>query len=108
MIIRANQGNLPPLLRFYANLPLGDKVGHGLLMGTLSFLVNWAWQGQCWRWRSWPIPKGSVVVLAIVTLEELSQGFIPSRSLSWSDWFADLGGIVLGGWLAVRLTRSRP
>ncbi|MEO1586527.1 MAG: VanZ family protein, partial [Bacteroidota bacterium] len=43
---------------------------------------------------------GTTLVLIVVTLEELSQGFVPTRNLSFQDWVADFLGIVLAGRLA--------
>lgn len=112
IVFRANQSDIPEIFRFYKRLPLGDKLGHGGLMGTLSFLVNWAWQGKVWKLRlgdrAVPLLRGSVVVLTVVSLEEISQAWIPARTLSWSDWIADVIGITVGGWLAQRFLHRKP
>jgi VanZ family protein len=39
-------------------------------------------------------------------MEELSQAFVPGRSLSLTDWLANLAGVGLGGALAWRLARA--
>jgi polysaccharide biosynthesis protein VpsQ len=113
MTLQANQKALPPLAVWVTTLPMGDTVGHFLSMGMLSFLTQWAWgapvifdRGK--GGRSWEIPNLSLVVLVLVTLEELSQGMIPSRTLSWSDWIADVVGIGLGGWYALALNHRHP
>lgn len=95
----ADQGALPELLKRIHDLPGGDKLGHFGLMGTMALLADLAFRG---RWRG--LPAGSVTVLVIVTLEELSQLWFPQRSFSLSDLAADYAGIVCGAWLAGRLT----
>ena len=74
-----------------------DKLGHLLLLGTLSLLAV-AFFGRA-RWR--------LVVLALgllSTLEELSQAWFPARTLDGWDLAANLIGITLGG-LAAASTR---
>jgi VanZ family protein len=42
------------------------------------------------------ITKTTFVLLVIITLEEISQAFIPSRSLDPIDWLADMLGLACG------------
>jgi hypothetical protein len=46
----------------------------------------------------WPVPRwGIVLILAVYGgMTEIIQGFMPSRTPEWMDWFQDLGGIVAG------------
>lgn len=101
----ANTAALPPVLFFIYMFPMGDKIAHMLLMGTMSFLVNYALTGRTTPIANRPVLIGSLWVLGIVTLEELTQAFNPHRSFSLGDWLFDLIGIVVGGWLAVQLCR---
>ena len=87
-------------------LPYGDKVGHFLLMGLLAFVVNLSL--KCKRWRIFGLRflAGSVIVLALVLIEELSQLFIRYRTFDWFDLLADGIGIFLFGRLAAYLSRK--
>lgn len=88
------------LLGFIKNIPYGDKIGHLVLMGVFSFLVNLmlgARSFQIWKIR---YLLGSLIVLIIVTLEEVSQIFIRGRSFDLTDLAADYLGIFLFGELA--------
>ena len=58
-------------------IPLGDKLGHFVLMGTLAFLLNSALKGR----RIRPgVQLGGVIVAVFVVAEEISQRWLPWRS----------------------------
>jgi polysaccharide biosynthesis protein VpsQ len=80
------------------HIPGGDKTGHFVLMGTLSFLVNMSLGAA--RLGSTRLLTGSVAVAAVVTLEEFSQLALAARGFSLLDLAANYAGIVCGGWLA--------
>jgi len=74
-----------------------DKVGHFFLMGTLAWCANHAL-----GWKKLPLGPlsffaGSVGVLILVSLEEFSQYWIPTRTCEWKDLLADVLGIFLIG-----------
>lgn len=109
IVIAADRGQLPHSIKALYKFPGGDKVGHFVLMGLLAFFVNMALPlrpaGKPWR----NLLIGSFVILVVVTIEELSQGFFTTRSLSWSDWISSCAGIVCfsyAAWL-LRLRRLR-
>jgi hypothetical protein len=107
IVIAADQGEIPPFIKSLYRFPGGDKLGHFLLMGLLSFFVNMALplRPADKPWRSLLI--GSGVVLLVVTIEELSQGLSSNRTLSWSDWICSCAGIVCFGYAAWRLRLRR-
>lgn len=98
------------IYRMVRMVPYGDKIGHFFFMGTLAFGINLSIKNKTISLFGKKILKGSLIVFVIVTLEELSQGLLPHRTLSWQDWAADTLGILQGSFLAVaqidRLTRS--
>lgn len=100
IVIIANLGLGSEYFPFIYNVPGLDKVGHFFLMGTLSFLVNFILKAKKINILSLDILIGSLVVIVVVTLEELSQLFLIYRAFSWLDLLFDLGGIFLGGRLA--------
>jgi len=105
LVISADMGTCARWFgRFYL-YPGGDKVGHFLMMGTLSLLVNLAMGGRLTRIKGLSIPSGILWVWPPVFLEECSQYFFSLRNCSVLDLMADTAGIVLGGLLAVWLSR---
>lgn len=89
--------------RFFAFLryiPYGDKVGHFCLMGMFAFLLNLALKAKTVRvWRVEYL-LGSLIVAAIVTIEEFSQIYISGRTFDWDDLFFDFAGIIVFGEIA--------
>ena len=55
-----------------------------------------------WNRRSWVIYQWKLRVFSdgLVSLEELSQGFIKGRTLDFYDWLADLAGLAIGQFVA--------
>jgi VanZ family protein len=107
IVFLADQQRYQPLFRRVRELPYGDKLGHLLLMGMLSFLLNLTL--SC-RWmRVWKIEllKGSLIVAVIVTLEEFSQIFVKYRTFDLGDLFFDYVGIFFFGMFAYLLTRRK-
>ena len=78
----------------------GDKLGHFLLMGLFSYLVNVSLRSRILTLRSQPLLLGSVIVYLAVTLEEFSQICLRHRSFDLLDLFCDYAGIWLFGRVA--------
>ena len=91
-------------------IPGGDKLGHFLLMGLLSFLLNVSLDCRTLRVFGRTLLTGSLVACVAVTLEELSQLFVRYRTFDFADLLFDYGGIWVFGRLALRLKirRGRP
>ena len=107
IVIVANLGLGPFLFPFVYYIPWGDKLGHFILMGILSFLVNLAMGASKVRIYSKYILKGSLLVLVVVTLEEFTQLFLKFRGFSMIDLISDYAGIVAFGKLAEVVVRRR-
>ncbi|WP_417912543.1 VanZ family protein [Candidatus Electronema sp. TJ] len=84
-------------------LPYGDKLGHFLLFGPLTFGINTALQFRKARLGRIAVPLGSLLVLCFVLLEEFSQHFVPGRTLDLLDLLADSAGIALFTWFSLLL-----
>ena len=89
------------------NLPYGDKIGHFLLMGFFSFLLNLALGARTVNFGKLNYLLGSLIVLTVVTIEEFSQIFIRGRTFDWGDLVADFLGIFLFGELARFICRRK-
>ena len=100
VVIIANLGLLPSFFPFIYQIPGGDKIGHFFLMGLLSLFVNIALKTKKVRLLSKNILLGSLIVMAVVTIEEFSQIFLEYRSFSIIDLLFDFFGIIIFGYLA--------
>ena len=90
------------IFAFVNTIPLGDKWGHFILMGTLTLLINLAmWQsGRSKTPRD--IITTTLWITLIVTLEECSQYWLPTRTFSLLDLTFDYLGIFVFSLLAIR------
>ena len=100
VIFLAAQREYQFLFRFVRSLPLGDKLGHFVLMGLASLLVNLALAGRTFSVRGQSFLLGTWLTLLLVTVEEFTQLFLAYRSFDLVDLLFDAAGILLGGRLA--------
>jgi VanZ family protein len=106
IVVIADRGEGNQWWPFLADIPFGDKTGHVSLFGTLSLLCNLAFPS---RRVCGFVTITTLVLLAFISLEELSQAFIPGRTLDLVDWLADLLGLACGQTFALAmLRRLRP
>lgn len=94
------------LFRPVRQLPYGDKIGHFLLMGMFSLVVNLALKARTACVWKVSYLLGSLIVLAVVTTEEFSQIFVRGRTFDWTDLVADCAGIIIFGEAARLLSRQ--
>ncbi|NRD23420.1 VanZ family protein [Winogradskyella litoriviva] len=93
IIFSANTGGNNIFFEFVNWLPFGDKIGHFFLFGCLTLGVNFAFNFK--KFTFWEVlPLGTFLVSVFVLIEELSQGFLPNRTLDVADLLADGLGIV--------------
>ena len=100
VIVLADMDRLGFLAVVYA-FPMGDKAGHFLLFGILSFLVNLT------TLRSRPFLNSkraaatvTLILALLIAAEEFSQKYFASRTFSSSDLFFSYAGVALGAWIA--------
>ena len=77
-----------------ASIPYGDKLGHFCLFGFLTLGANFALKLKYITLYSFNVYVGAICVFLFVLIEELSQHFIPNRTLDVSDLLADVIGII--------------
>lgn len=92
VIYWASSGNMPLAFRALYAFPYGDKLGHFLLMGCLSLLVNLALDGRTIRIGRWRVLAGSLFAALFVSLEEMLQYVFPRRMPDFWDWAASMLG----------------
>ncbi|WP_256871047.1 VanZ family protein [Shewanella sp. Scap07] len=91
-IYSANIGQQTLFTELVRALPYGDKIGHFVLFGTLSLLLNLSLSMRVFR----PLKCywGTLLVAVFVVVEEGSQALIPSRTFDLADLLADAGGLA--------------
>ncbi len=100
LVVAADTGAGQKYWAFLRNIPLGDKLGHFFLFGTLAYLAD-RWLRREWRLPGgWTWPLGSTLVAVAATVEEFSQIFLPHRSFDPGDLLADFAGILVAALLA--------
>lgn len=97
IIALANLKSTEYLLSFVGDIPYGDKIGHFVLFGILSFLVNLSFGMKIFRRGKFGFPAGSLLVLLAITLQEFSQLFLSGRTFSLVDLLCGFLGVILGG-----------
>ena len=100
IVVAADRGIMPAFVAVLYDFPGGDKVGHFVLMGLLSLLVNLSVLSGPGRRTLRRAVVASLVVAGVVTLEEISQKLFPGRTSSWADLVSSLAGIGVFGALA--------
>jgi VanZ family protein len=101
IIALANQGELGVVAVIVYEVPYTDKLGHFILMGLLAFFINLNLKCSTISVWNWKFLKGSVIILSLVTLEEISQLLVETRTFDLMDLFADYLGIFVFGRLAL-------
>ncbi len=103
-----------PLQQDGVSVPYGDKIAHFVLYAGLCFLLavflgrrsgarpdlesgNDQWNNR--RSTLWAVSIGFAICCFYGGIDEGLQLFIPSRTASWYDWFADLFGALFGALL---------
>ena len=107
VIVCADRGVLRGFFRWINGIPFGDKAGHVFLIGIMAHLLNCAMAGRTSgigrsRWQ-----MGGLIVAVVMTIEEISQIWIPSRTFDLGDLAANYVGILLAEWRARCATARR-
>jgi len=96
------------LLNFVGNIPYGDKFGHFFLMGGFSFLLNLVLNARTFKLWKFKYLLGSLIVVIVVTIEEISQIFVRGRTFDWGDLVFDYLGIFVFGEIARLILKKKP
>jgi polysaccharide biosynthesis protein VpsQ len=104
-VIAANLSLGGPLFEWIEQHPGSDKFCHFALLGGLAMALNSALHGRLARLGPVSVQLGGLLVAIVITAEEFSQRWIPSRSFDWGDLAANYAGIACADWLARRWLR---
>lgn len=108
IVVIADRGNGTPWWSFIERIPFGDKLGHLGLIGTMSFLCNLAFPSRKIGFPPRCVTLTTLILLVLLSTEELSQGFIKTRHLDLFDWLADLAGLATGQFRAMKVRIKSP
>jgi len=101
IVIGADADRFPLLLKSLYDFPGGDKAGHFILFGILSFLLNKsALVFFPDRNPARLVLTVSLLLSIVISLEEWSQALFPSRTVSLIDLIASYAGVSLFALLA--------
>ena len=107
IVVLADAHHLGFLTRLY-DFPYGDKVGHFLIFGLLSLLVNLAvLERRPAQERRRAVLRTSIVLALLIGLEEFSQRWFPGRTSSWTDLAASYLGVASFAWAALKFSSRR-
>jgi len=91
----ANHGESSIFFDFIKTLPYGDKLGHAFIFGFLTLAANMSLKLLHFKISGIKVYWGTMAVTVFVLVEELSQYFIPARTLDIFDLVADFLGIIV-------------
>lgn len=102
LIYQKDLGISNSIINYVAAWPNGDKVGHFLLFGFLSFCAVFATDfKKASTSRYVPMYLASLVVCALVTIEECSQLLFKTRSFEIADIMANILGVMTFSYAAL-------
>ncbi len=94
VIWAADTGRMPSLFRAMYGFPNGDRVGHVVLYGILSFLLSLAFPPAGRKPRLW-LPVPIILLLLFSLAEECSQMFFSTRTADPIDLACSFAGILI-------------
>jgi len=100
VIVAADTGILPYAIRDLYGFPNGDKVGHFVLFGLLSLILNLTFLSRPHADSRRLILTVSLVLFLLVGLEEWSQSLFALRTMDFFDLLAGYAGIASFAFLA--------
>ena len=102
VIVLADNGSLPNSIRALYDFPNGDKVGHFVLFGLLSFFLTRVFLFSFPpKPRSWVALSIGLILALLIAAEEWSLQFFSTRTFDLLDLLASYAGIVTFAFLAV-------
>ena len=103
IIILADNGNIPPFIRSIYDFENGDKLGHFILYGLLTFFITRTFFSALpSKSRSWVTLSVGFILSLLIGAEEWSQQFFSTRTFDLIDLSASYLGVVVGGWMAYK------
>lgn len=102
IIFLANTGGDLGLLVLIHKIPMGDKLAHMLVVGTLAFLVNLSLKAQTFNFLNFQTLVGSAIIFCSITVEECSQMWIVHRNFDLLDLTFNYIGVFIASWIILK------
>lgn len=106
LIVLADSRNLGPIGLVY-EVRYGDKIGHVVMYGILSLLMNLAVFQHTGRNSARSVLFVTTAVAVVATLEEITQLMFPARRPDFNDVLASCLGITWFGCVALFIAEWR-
>ncbi len=106
VICLANTGINSVFFDFIKTIPFGDKIGHFILFGTLTFLCIILLKFRSFQFFRIKIYHRVLFVTVFVLIEELSQNYISTHTFDLIDLSADFLGIITAT-IGIQLIKSK-
>ena len=100
ILYSANTGREILFFQILEYIPMGDKLAHIVLIGTLAYLLNIMLGAKTFKVNGVQILVGSFIVFGLMPVEEFSQMYIPTRNFDWVDLAANYLGIGIASQMA--------
>ena len=94
-------GFRPETYRFVFLIPFGDKLGHFILLGLFTFILNITFSLKKIIFFKMNILLGSLIVFCFITVEEITQLYISTRTFSFFDLLANYIGIIVFSYFSI-------
>lgn len=105
IIVLADRDQLG-LLKIINRIPLGDKVGHFVLYGIMTLLLDLTFlQARLKLDPKLLVLRIGLIFAVLIGLEEISQQFFPSRTFDLVDLTFSYLGVAFFSWLSLRIKR---
>ncbi|OFX52369.1 MAG: hypothetical protein A2046_04810 [Bacteroidetes bacterium GWA2_30_7] len=91
------------MLNFLKDIPHYDKIGHFMVYGFWTFLLNYSLNFRKMNFGIFKIFTGSFIAIFILSLEEYSQSYFIYRDCSYYDLLANYLGILIFGLISEKL-----
>ena len=102
IIILADNGSLPRSIRALYDFPNGDKLGHFIIFGLLTFFITRTFLSSFpSQSPSWVTLSVGLTLALLIAAEEWSQQFFSTRTFDLLDLLASYAGVVTFAFLAV-------
>jgi len=95
IIVEADRGANNIFFDIVRMVPYGDKIGHALVFGLLTFLAIIAFNNKRIKVFKCRVQLGALLVFGFALLEELTQIFLPNRTFDLVDICFDIVGISI-------------
>ncbi len=107
VIVLADSGNIPPFIRSIYDFKNGDKLGHFILYGLLTFFITRTFLFSLpSKSRSWVTLSIGLILALGIALEEFSQKYFSTRTFDLIDLSASFLGVLVGGRAAYKIKKT--